>query len=312
MGSKLADVLQKSGRPYRVFDKILSGDQYVDVTKPDTMLTLPTADVVINLAAEHKDNVTPPSLYDLVNVEGARHVCNYCRTKNINKIVFTSSVAVYGFAPPGADETAALKPFNDYGRTKMEAEGIYRAWLAEDSENRSLVIVRPTVIFGEQNRGNVYNLFHQIATRRFIMFGSGTNRKSMAYIQNIAEFLEFSTQCGQGEHIYNYVDKPDLDMNTLVSRCRTVLFGKNNVGLRLPGLLGAMIGLGFDALSTITGKKRSVSSIRVKKFMATTSFETSIGELDFSPSFTLEKGIERTLRYEFLEDHNSEEVFHSE
>ena len=45
-------------------------------------------------------------------------------------------------------------PFNAYGKTKLEAENIYRAWAAEDPL-RTLVIVRPTVIFGEGNRGNV-------------------------------------------------------------------------------------------------------------------------------------------------------------
>ena len=88
----------------------------------------------------------------------------------------------------------------------MEAEAVYREWLSQDPENRSLVIVRPTVVFGEQNRDNVYNLLRQIATRRFIMFGPGTNKKSMAYVQNLTEFLAFCSQFGPGEHLYNYVD----------------------------------------------------------------------------------------------------------
>lgn len=192
----------------------------------------------------------------------------------------------------------------------MEAEGVYRAWQAEDPEHRSLVIVRPTVIFGEQNRGNVYNLLRQIARGRFIMFGSGKNRKSMAYVQNIAEFLAYSTQLGPGEHLYNYIDKPDLDMNTLVSRCRSVLFGKDGVGLRMPGWLGVLAGYGFDVLAAVTSKKLPVSSIRVKKFMGTTAFNTSISKTGFSPSCTLAEGIERTMRHEFLEDHSGDKLFY--
>lgn len=266
----------------------------------------------MNLAAEHRDDVTPRSLYDTVNIEGARNVCDYCRRSNIRQIIFTSSVAVYGFAPEGTDEQGAFNPFNDYGRTKMEAEAVHREWLAEEPEHRSLVIERPTVIFGEQSRGNVYNLLRQIATGRFIMFGPGKNRKSMAFVQNIAEFLIFSTQFGPGEHLYNYVDKPDLDMNTLVARCRSVLFGKNNVGLRLPGWLRILAGQGFDALAAITGKKFPVSSIRVRKFIATTAFSTSINEASFEPSCEVMQGIERTLQHEFLEDHRSERLFYSE
>ena len=312
VGTRLTKVLDESDEAYRIFDKAFTDDRFVDVSATETFLELPTADVVINLAAEHRDDVTPRSLYDDVNVGGARHVCDYCRRSNIQQIIFTSSVAVYGFAPEGTDERGAFNPFNDYGRTKIEAEAVYREWLAEDPEQRSLVIVRPTVIFGEQNRGNVYNLLRQIATGRFIMFGSGTNRKSMAYVQNIAEFLAFCTQFGPGEHLYNYVDKPDLSMNTLVARCRTVLWGKKGVGLRLPGWLGILAGYGFDGLAATIGKKLPISSIRVKKFMGTTAFNTSISKTGFKPSSSLVQGIEQTLRHEFLENHKAEKVFFSE
>ncbi|WP_040481839.1 NAD-dependent epimerase/dehydratase family protein [Luminiphilus syltensis] len=312
VGTRLSRVLDEQGVSYRVFDKTLTGDGFCDVTNPETLSAMPSAEVVINLAAEHRDDVSPRSLYDEVNVEGARNVCKYCRHEDIETIVFTSSVAVYGFAPEGTDETGGFNPFNDYGRTKMEAEAVYREWLAEKPANRSLVIVRPTVIFGEQNRGNVYNLLRQIAAGRFIMFGAGTNRKSMAYVQNIAEFLAFSAQFRPGEHLYNYVDKPDVDMNTLVAHCRSVLFGKSGVGLRLPGWLGVLVGYGFDMLATITHSKLPVSSIRVKKFMGTTAFTTSISETGFSPSCSLAEGIERTLRHEFLEDHSGHKLFYSE
>lgn len=312
VGTRLAQALNTDGTAFRIFDKALDGEGYCDVTNPNSLDSLPPADVVINLAAEHRDDVTPRSLYDEVNVKGARHVCDYCRHNNIQQIVFTSTVAVYGFAPEGTDESGAFNPFNDYGRTKMEAEAVYKEWLAEGPEYRSLVIVRPTVIFGEQNRGNVYNLLRQIATRRFIMFGSGTNRKSMAYVQNIAEFLAFSTQFGPGEHVYNYTDKPDMDMNTLVGRCRSVLFGKDGVGLRLPGWLGILVGYSFDFLATITGKQLPVSSVRVKKFMGTTAFSASVSETGFSPSCTIAEGIDRTLRHEFLENHSDDKLFYSE
>ena len=309
VGSRLAQVLAAQNTPFNIFDKALDGENYCDVTMPESLASLPPAEVVINLAAEHRDDVTPSSLYDDVNVEGARSVCDYCRRNGTRQLIFTSSVAVYGFAPEGTNERGAFNPFNDYGRTKIEAEAVYRAWRAEDPENRSLVIVRPTVIFGEQNRGNVYNLLHQIASGRFIMFGPGTNRKSMAYVQNVAEFLAFSTQFGPGEHLYNYVDKPDLDMNSLVARCRSVIFGKKDVGLRLPRWVGLLVGYGFDTIATIIGKPLPVSSLRVKKFMGTTAFDTSIPETGFSPRHTLTEAIDRTLRHEFIKDNNDGRSF---
>ena len=79
-------------------------------------------------------------------------------------------MAVYGFAPVGTDETGAINYFNDYGRTKWLAEEEYRQWLKSNCQNK-VVIIRPTVIFGEGNRGNVYNLLRQIASGSFLWWG---------------------------------------------------------------------------------------------------------------------------------------------
>jgi nucleoside-diphosphate-sugar epimerase len=116
---------------------------YADVREPETLeKAIAGSDAVINLAAEHRDDVTPKSLYDDVNVTGAENVGNACTKLGIKKIIFTSSVAVYGFAPIGTDETGTINYFNDYGRTKWLAEEKYRTWLAADSGN-SLTISGP-------------------------------------------------------------------------------------------------------------------------------------------------------------------------
>ena len=267
----------------------------IDVTNPDSFACMENKDldVIINLAAGHRDDVKPISKYDEVNVEGARNVCAMATKYNINQIIFTSSVAIYGFAPPNTDESGEPNFFNDYGRTKYLAEQVYKAWQSEDPINRKLVIVRPTVIFGQGNRGNVFNLLNQIASKRFIMIGSGKNKKSMAFVDNVTSFLEHSLNFGLGLHIYNYVDKPDFDMNTLVSNVRKTLFNKNNVGIRLPAILGIIGGYIADTVAMLIGKSLPISSIRVRKFMATTQFKTSIEKTNFYPPNSLEEALKK-------------------
>lgn len=305
VGTRLSEVLQEAKTSFAIFDKTLTGDRYIDITDPKTFKPLPDFDAVINLAAEHRDDVTPKSLYDSVNIDGSKNICDFCRERRINTIVFTSTVAVYGFAPDGTKEDGEINFFNDYGRTKYHAENIYREWFDEDPKNRNLIIVRPTVIFGETNRGNVYNLLNQIASGRFLMFGDGRNCKSMAYVQNVAEFLHFATGM-TGYHLYNYIDKPDLDMNTLVRIVRKKLFNRPDVGLRLPAWLGFIIGYIFDLTANILNRKLPISLIRMKKFLSTTSFDSSIKDTGFTPSVTLTDGLVRTLKYEFLDNNSSE------
>ena len=311
VGTRLASVLDELGTEYTILDKVLKGNNYIDITKPDDFDTLANIATVINLAAEHRDDVSPKSLYHLVNVEGSRNICNYCSDNKINNIIFTSSVAVYGFAPEGTDETGKINYFNDYGRTKYLAEEVYREWYNEDPINRNLTIVRPTVIFGEGNRGNVYNLVKQIANGRFIMFGDGKNRKSMAYVQNIAEFIVYANKL-TGYNLYNYVDKPDIDMNTLVSTVRETLFNKDGVGPRFPRWLGKVVGYGFDIVAFVLRKNLPISSIRVKKFMGTTSFKTGVARSGFSARIDLAEGLKQTLTYEFIEDNSEKQTFITE
>jgi nucleoside-diphosphate-sugar epimerase len=270
------------------------------------------ATAIVNLAAEHKDNVIPRSLYDDVNVIGANNVCDFAKKRKINTLVFTSSVAIYGFAKLGTDELGKIAPFNDYGRTKWEAESIYKAWQAEDPKNRILVIIRPTVVFGERNRGNVFNLLKQIASGNFVMVGDGKNRKSMAYVENVAAFIEYSLNFKPGIHIYNYIDKPDFTMNELVARVNRILGRSEKITFRLSYIFGLVIGKFFDLIAFVTRKKLAISSIRVKKFCANSVYGSAISKTGFVPPVNLIDAIERTVKYEFLEDHKKDPVYFSE
>lgn len=306
IGSRLATRLVNENKSFVILD-IRKSDafpelwRYCDVTKPETLTpALEGCQIIINLAAEHKDNVKPISLYYDVNVAGAKNVCDAARALGINHIIFTSSVAVYGFVEHETDENGAFNPFNDYGKSKLEAEYIYSDW-QEKADARTLVIVRPTVVFGENNRGNVYNLFRQIASGRFLMIGSGNNKKSMAYVENITAFLSYSISLPKGLHIFNYIDKPDFSMNELTNVICLALGRKKN-NIRIPYFLGILGGYCFDVLSKLIGKELTISSIRIKKFCARTQFKsTNLQKLSFVAPVSLEKGIANTVKNEFLQ-----------
>jgi len=317
IGTRLSKRLNKNSSEFGIVDKAMSKSfkdicSIADVRDTDSLSkVLNSDDIIINLAAEHRDDVSPKTLYDDVNVQGARNVCEVAEKKGISTIIFTSSVAVYGFAPLGTDESGEINFFNDYGRTKYEAELVYKEWYKKDPTNRKLVIVRPTVVFGEQNRGNVYNLLRQIASGKFMMIGDGTNRKSMAYVENVAAFLEYSLSFENGLHIYNYIDKPDFDMNTLVKNVNKALGKEEKIGFRIPFSIGYSIGKLFDLAAFVTSKKFTISSIRVKKFCSDSMFDTSIEKSGFVRPVKLEDGLASTIKYEFVEK-NSDELFYTE
>lgn len=279
-----------------------------NVLNKETMVSLlKEQDMVVLLAAEHRDDVSPKSLYYDVNVQGMRNVLDAMDINCVKRIVFTSSVAVYGLNKINPDENHPTDPFNEYGKTKWQAEEVLQAWYKKNKDV-NVNILRPTVIFGERNRGNVYNLLKQIGSGKFLMIGSGNNKKSMAYIGNIVAFISFLIENKpSGYEAYNYIDKPDFTMNELVLKVGEVL-NKKIPTTHIPYWLGMLGGFGFDILAKVKRKKLNISSVRVKKFCATTQFDATKAMKDFKPPYTLGEGLSRTLKYEFVEKREKDEV----
>ena len=268
--------------------------------KNKLIFQLKDVDVVILLAAEHRDDVTPISLYYDVNVEGMKNVLEAMEVNNVKRIIFTSSVAVYGLDKDNPNETFLAEPFNHYGKSKWEAELVLQDWYKQHAD-WNINIMRPTVIFGEGNRGNVFNLLNQIANGKFMMIGKGNNQKSMSYIGNVIAFIQFLIENQKdGYNVYNYVDKPDFTTNDLVHHTGKIL-NKSIPTIRIPYWLGMLGGYGFDILAWLTQKKLNISSIRVKKFCAVTQYDsTKAMTSGFRPPYTMEEGLKRMLQKEFI------------
>jgi len=305
IGTRLTSDLLRAGHDVTIGD-IAPSSTYpdlrvnADVRELDTLIqSCAECDTIINLAAAHRDDIRPISLYYDTNVTGARVTCQAAEKLGIKTIVFTSSVAVYGHQHGEPDETAPHQPIGSYGETKSQAETVYKDWHAKDPQNRTLVIIRPTVVFGPTNRGNVHNLMDQIAKGNFLMIGSGENKKSMAYVGNVAAFLNYSLSFATGLHIFNYVDKPDFSMNNLVTLIKQRT-GKQTSSLRLPKIIGLSAGTMLDVVARITNKKLPISRIRIEKFCATTIFKADrVKATGFVAPTQLEQALIETIDAEF-------------
>ena len=144
------------------------------------------------------------------------------------------------------------------------------------------------------------------------MIGKGQNKKSMAYVGNIVAFIKNRLENSQpGYHIFNYADKPDFSMVELTR----IIEEKMKIKLpsiKIPFLLGMIGGYGFDILSVLSRKKTSISSVRVKKFCATTQFNSSKAHIVFKSPFTLEEGLNKTLEHEFINKQEDNVLFYTE
>lgn len=320
VGTRLINLFEKEPQKYDCKNiDLLPSHFYNDITvigdvrdQENMESGLKDADVVILLAAQHRDDVSPVSLYYDTNVGGMKTTLEAMEKNNCKRIIFFSSVAVYGLNKKNPDENHPADPFNHYGKSKWQAEEVLREWY-KNHPDWNIDIIRPTVIFGERNRGNVYNLLKQISSGKFLMVGNGTNRKSMAYVGNIVAFVKYLIDnVTTGYNVYNYIDKPDTDMNQLVEHVSAVL-SKHIPTTHFPYWLGMCGGYCFDLLAKISGKKLTVSSVRVKKFCATTEFDASkVHSCGFKAPYTLKEGLARTLEFEFIHPRPDEITYVSE
>lgn len=316
VGSSLVNMLGKNNCV--IFDKNPSpffNDITIigDIRNKQEIIIPNTVETVVLLAAEHRDDVSPVKLYYDVNVRGTKNVLELMTEFNINNLLFTSSVAIYGLNKKNPNESFSKDPFNHYGKSKWEAEQVINEWYNENETKRSVYILRPTVIFGERNRGNVYNLLKQIASGNFVMIGPGENIKSMSYVGNICSFICYLLNDKKNEHItvYNYSDKPDINMNSLIKIIEKELL-INIPKIRIPFSIGLLVGFCFDFVAFVTRKKLPISSVRVKKFCATTQFDSKRAHNAFNAPYTLSEGLSRTLQFEFFEKNNKDVLFYSE
>jgi nucleoside-diphosphate-sugar epimerase len=306
IGTRLTERLLNSGHTVKIID-IQDSQAYPQLrvegdvrSMEDLLRHCAGCDVIYNLAAEHKDDVRPISLYDDVNVQGARNVCDAAEQLGIREIIFTSSVAIYGFSEQELDEDADINYINDYGRTKYEAELVYLEWARGDN-TRLLRMLRPTAVFGETNRGNVYNLIRQLGKKHFVMVGDGTNRKSIAYVGNVSKCLEWMlTLRGKQVEIFNYADKPDLQMKELVPTVREAFGYGASLPMRMPIWIIWPIAAVLDMVAVVLNKSFPVSRVRIHKFCSNSQFRTDrLLEAGFEADYDLKDALRQTIKAEF-------------
>lgn len=175
-----------------VADLLAEGTEFsqkVDVRNPIEMQgTFNKNTLIFNFAAVHRTPGHPDYAYFETNIRGAENVCEFARKNGIENIVFTSSIAPYGAAEELKTEETLPTPNTPYGISKLVAEKIHREWVAGDA-NRRLVIVRPGIVFGTGENGNMTRLYKGLKSHRFAYAGRKDTIKACIYVKDLARVM---------------------------------------------------------------------------------------------------------------------------
>ena len=139
-----------------------------------------------NFAAIHREPGHQAHEYFETNLLGAEHVCHYAESIGCDDILFTSSISPYGVSKSLRSELSVPMPETPYGSSKLAAEWIHKVWQSRDQTVRRLLIIRPGVIFGPGEGGNVSRLVKMITKRRFFVYlGNPLVAKAGLYIKEL-------------------------------------------------------------------------------------------------------------------------------
>jgi GlcNAc-P-P-Und epimerase len=253
-------------------------------------------DAIWSMAAAHKDfGITRDEYFD-INESGTRTLTEVATAAGIKQFIYFSSVAVYGDLNVPRTEGDPTNPTNDYGESKLAAERVLEAWAAEDS-SREVLIIRPVMVYGERNFGNMYRLMGQVAKGQYVNIGDGSNIKSIAYGKNVVQaVLYLLDHTKSGVSIYNYADEPQLT-SRVIGETIAKAFGKSKP-ITLPYWLVYLMALPFDWIKKTTGKDLPISTNRVKKLTMPTHFiSKKIQDAGFVPTFTNIEGLQNMAKW---------------
>jgi 2-alkyl-3-oxoalkanoate reductase len=173
------------------------------------------ADTVYHLAAKVD---TPGSRADFLetNVAGTERVLTACLQQGVGRVVYASSLAVYGPVPNGQridentpyDESPQLRDF--YAQSKILADQLAVTFARETT--LPITILRPGIVYGPGKQLPVGLLGFTLGKTNFV-FGNPNYRIPLNYVENLVDAMQVAVQSAGGQfQQFNLVDDDELTL----------------------------------------------------------------------------------------------------
>ncbi|MFO7660721.1 MAG: NAD(P)-dependent oxidoreductase [Candidatus Cloacimonadaceae bacterium] len=271
-----------------------------DIRKPDDLQKAVIAfsetyhtsiELIIHCAAaKHDFGISEPEYFSH-NELGTKVLLEFIQQQNINKLIYFSTVSVFGHPARRTDETGEFAPDHPYGASKLAGELLCTEWQKQGS-NRELIVLRPTVIYGAYNFANMYKLIDTMHRRPYVMIGKGDYIKSIVSRANTIDMTVFALSLLRTDaQYYNCVDKPYIRL------CELMRIIASNRAFRIPGIvipvwLAVLIGKVFDIPARLLKLDLPINSDRMKKLATATDFASErIRDAGYEQKHTIEEEI---------------------
>ena len=289
LGSRLADWIVENKPEYKIvgIDDLSGGYESnvhpkvdlweIDLVKHsiDTCFSKNKFDYVFHFAAYAAEGLSPFIRcfnYDN-NLKVTARIVNECIKTDVKRLVFTSTLAVYGHGYGGIfDETQQQAPIDPYGVAKYACEMDIQ--IANEQHGLDYCIIRPHNVYGvKQNIWDKYRnvlgiwMYQYLNDEPMTIFGDGEQTRAFSFIDDILEPLwNSATREEASKQIINLGGVEEISIKEAANTLRAVIDTKDE----------------FRYLEARHEVKHSIPT-----------FQKSIDLLDFKSTTTLHNGLEK-------------------
>ena len=242
--------------------------------------------------------------FEEVNAHGTSRLIEAAQRAGVRRFIYVSSNSPIGTnaTRDGVfDETAPYNPYMGYGRSKMLGERAVRTAHAEGG--LETVVIRPPWFYGPGQPPRQDLFFKMVKEGRVPIVGSGDNRRSMAFIDNICQGLLLCerTEAANGQ-VYWIADRRPYPMNEIVDTIERVLerdFGVSvaHERVRVPAAVSDVAWVADKALQWAGFYNSKVHVLSEMSRTIACSIEKAERELGYDPKVALEEGMRRSIRW---------------
>ena len=206
---------------------------------------LPPFDAIIHLAGKAHDtkNQSLAQSYFDINTGLTQKVFDFFLKSSAKKFIFFSSVKAAADSVVGdmLTEDVIPTPIGPYGESKIRAEEYIQNHLPEDKQ---VYILRPCMIHGPGNKGNLNLLYNVVKKGIPWPLGDFENRRSFASIDNLCAVIDGLLTKDVPSGIYHMADDEALSTNELIATMCEVMEKSPHIWKLNKGLMEGCAGLG--------------------------------------------------------------------
>lgn len=257
-------------------------------------------DAVVHLAGRahilHDTDDNPEATFQRINTAGTVHLAQQALDAGVQHFVFISSIgAMTTLSDRPLTEESPCKPDTPYGRSKWAAE--QQLITLTQGTAMAYTILRPTLIYGPGNPGNMERLIKLVQSGLPLPLGGIQNSRSLLYVGTLVEAIIQCLSHPQARNRTFVISDPEaVSTSELIGKIAHYL-GRSNRLFPVPGWVlrgGGRVG---DWLEQGIGRSLPLNTNTVERLLGSLVVDSQAirQALEWQPSHSLDEGLQATL-----------------